>query len=114
MVMLPPTGFHHHLSQPDTILDHKSPQNTFLHSKYTISDDRIMAKTFHYEFIRSQLIRRLPLVTQNLHEESSLAFDEIWGKATESWSEISLIKTCMRIVSRTSNRVFVGAPLCKL
>lgn len=114
MVMLPPTKIHDHLIQPDSILDHKSPQNAFLHSKYTIADDRIMKKTVHFDIIRRQLTRRLPFVTKSLHEELSLAFDEIWGKDNNNWSEISAMRTCMKIVSRTSNRIFVGAPLCQL
>jgi hypothetical protein len=45
-------------------------------------------------------------------DELKMGFDETWGFDTEKWKSIGVYKNMMAIVARTSNRIFVGLPLC--
>jgi len=39
-------------------------------------------------------------------------FDEYWGTDTEDWKDMGGFWTTLKVMVRTSNRIFVGAPLC--
>jgi hypothetical protein len=41
------------------------------------------------------------------------AVDELWGTDTREWSFVKIFDSMTKIIARTSNRVFVGLPLCE-
>ena len=47
-----------------------------------------------------------------MEDELSVAIDECWGVNCDEWKEVGVFDSMMKIVSRASNRVFVGLPLC--
>ena len=77
----------------------------------------------------SQLVRNLPHILGSLHEEIELAFEDelvleghgeflqVLYAGTDihtEWKEVKFPPAIRRIVSRVSNRVFVGSPLCRI
>jgi hypothetical protein len=94
---------------------------------------------YHIPIIRSQLTRNLGNFFSDLRDELVLAFEEIIppteGKLFTTntspmlsslanlvdincacrladWTKVRVYDNALKIVSRTSNRIFVGAPLC--
>jgi hypothetical protein len=112
IVILPPSQIRNVLNKPDGVLDPAGPQHESVQSKYTVRDRRVTAKDFHFAIIRRQLTRALAGVTADINEELGLAFDQLWGTDAENWREVNVYESCMKAVARTSNRVFVGPPLC--
>ncbi|GAW00139.1 cytochrome p450 [Lentinula edodes] len=69
--------------------------------------------TYQVEVVRTPLTRNLAARFDDLRDEIKAAFaDEIPAKETE-WMKVPMLYTVMKIVSRTSNRYFVGLPLCR-
>jgi hypothetical protein len=50
----------------------------------------------------------------DIMDELAAGFDETWGFDDKQWKEIGVFENMMRITARTSNRVMVGLPLCRL
>jgi len=68
--------------------------------------------TLWSSFIPRKLTRALPELTGVISDEIAAACDDEWGCDTENWREVSVPDTCTQIMARSSNRVFVGKPLC--
>lgn len=52
-------------------------------------------------------------MTPEVCDEMAAAVDEIWGTDTREWSFVRVFESMTKIIARTSNRVFVGLPLCE-
>jgi hypothetical protein len=81
--------------------------------------------------VKGQLSRSLPQLIPELHEEAVLSFDQyipatecklssllllsiaIYTRLFTAWASIKAFDTIKKIVTRTSNRAYVGVPLCK-
>ncbi|KIK57189.1 hypothetical protein GYMLUDRAFT_263250 [Collybiopsis luxurians FD-317 M1] len=68
---------------------------------------------YHIDVVQTPLTRNLGARFEDLRDEIKAAFaDEIPAKESV-WMKVSMLYTVMNIVSRTSNRYFVGTPLCR-
>ncbi|KAF5382328.1 hypothetical protein D9757_008447 [Collybiopsis confluens] len=68
---------------------------------------------YQVDVVRTPLTRNLAAKFDDLRDEIQAAFiDEIPAKESE-WTNVPMLFTVMKIVSRTSNRFFVGLPLCR-
>ncbi|KAF5382324.1 hypothetical protein D9757_008449 [Collybiopsis confluens] len=68
---------------------------------------------YQINVVRSPLTRSLAAKFDDLWDEIQAAFiDEIPAKESE-WMKVSMLHTVTRIISRTSNRYFVGLPVCR-
>ncbi|KAF7368811.1 Cytochrome P450 [Mycena venus] len=67
---------------------------------------------YHNRVIQTSLTRSTSTRFTDIHDEISTAFQhEI--KPSEDWVAVPALQTVLRIVSRTSNRLFVGIELCR-
>ncbi|OSX67199.1 hypothetical protein POSPLADRAFT_1130463 [Postia placenta MAD-698-R-SB12] len=99
---------------PDTHVSLAQAVNEFIHSKYTVARD-ITDHPIHTAVIRGPLTRNLNLLFPDVVDEMKTAFPEVMPLPTHDgeWVAISVRNTMACIVSRASNRVFVGLPLCR-
>lgn len=67
---------------------------------------------YHVGIVRSALTRSLVERFPDVQDEIVTAFTE-HIPATEGWTNVLALPTIMKIVCRTSNRLFVGLPLCR-
>ncbi|GLB33473.1 putative cytochrome p450 [Lyophyllum shimeji] len=67
---------------------------------------------YHIGIVRSALTRSLVERFPDVQDEIVTAFSE-HIPATEEWTSVLALPTVMKIVCRTSNRLFVGLPLCR-
>ncbi|TDL22834.1 cytochrome P450 [Rickenella mellea] len=73
---------------------------------------RLADNDFHVAIIRSQLTRNLGVVFPEVRDEIVQSFEELIPSSNE-WVGYPALETFMQIVTRTSNRIFVGLPVCR-
>ncbi|OAG39648.1 hypothetical protein AYO21_06116 [Fonsecaea monophora] len=112
-ILLPVSSITWLINQPDGILNVDEPHKDVLQTEYTFVHPVVVDQPLHHETIRNELTRQLGALTIDIVDEIGAAFDEIWGTDTTEWKEVCPFETLMLITARTSNRVFVGLPLCR-
>jgi hypothetical protein len=101
------------VDQPDTVLSSLVRQNEVLQTKHTFPIPQMAARPHHAHVIKTDLTRRLGSLSEEIWTELETAMDEHWGTDTEEWREVNVFQTMMRVVTRTSNRLFVGEQMCE-
>ena len=114
LVLLPVSHTSWIINTPDELLNTKAVHRESLQTDYTLLDSNLAQHPYHEDVIKHDLTRKLGTLTTEIMEELAAGFDETWGFDTENWKEIGVFENMMRIVARTSNRIFVGLPLCEL
>ncbi|KAF9067154.1 cytochrome P450 [Rhodocollybia butyracea] len=82
-----------------------------MQTDYTIGKV-VRVNTYHVPVVRSPLTRALPARFHDLRDEIVASFADLVPAKESEWMKVPMLSTIMRIVSRTSNRYFVGLPLC--
>jgi hypothetical protein len=98
--------------QPDRIISAKMRQNDFLQTEYTFPIPKMAEHPYHMNVIKRDLTRKLSALSEEIWDELDESFNVYWGKDTHEWKEVNLMETMIRIVTRTSNRLFVGKEIC--
>ncbi|KAH9070838.1 cytochrome P450 [Lactarius deliciosus] len=85
---------------PDNVLNRRRPAEEVLQTDYTLN---YLNKHDHYpvHVILSQLTQLV------------LALEDNIPTTGKEWVEVPALKTMQRVICRVTNRVFVGAPLCR-
>jgi hypothetical protein len=102
------------LQQADNVLDQNEVNRQFLQADYTMLHPKVIQDTVHAEVIRRELTKQQEDFIGDVFEELDIAFKQNWGIDTLQWKEVSAYATMSDIISKVSNRVLVGVPLCKL
>ncbi|KAH9975528.1 cytochrome P450 [Lactifluus volemus] len=100
---------------PDNVLNMITPVNEGLQSEYTFKLLNL-ADEYHVDVVRSKLTRNITAVFGEVREELVLAFDDMIQSRDDEeveWIKIPISETIQRVICAVSNRVFVGAPLCR-
>ena len=113
IILLPADSVNWIINQPDSMLCSIDVLKAQLQAQHTFSLPHIVDNTTHHETIKGDLTRQLASLTVPIIDEITESFNESWGTDTVNWKEVCVFETLMRIIARTSNRVFVGAPMCK-
>lgn len=113
MIVVPGSQVKWIVDQPDNVLSSRAMQMESLQTDWVLLDPAIASNPIHEIIIRRDLTRSLGTLIPEIDEELNVGVDDCWGKDTENWNDVGLFTTMMKVVARTSNRVFVGLPLCK-
>lgn len=111
-VVLPYSVAHEFLSRGDDELNVHALGAETIAAKWTIGDS--FRGDTHFDVVRRQLTRKLPLLTEDVYSELVLAMNQQWPATKSDWTTVKIYPTSMRIVSRAANRVFSGEELCML
>ncbi|KDR68411.1 hypothetical protein GALMADRAFT_231377 [Galerina marginata CBS 339.88] len=79
---------------------------------YTIGP-QIRLDPYHIGVVRTPLTRSLGACFLDIKDEIIAAFGDLIPVREDEWETVSVLSTAMKIMSRTSNRLFVGLPLCR-
>ncbi len=112
IILLPATSTEWIVSQPDEVLNVKQAHIDALQANYTFSDPAIVRHPHHEHIIKTDLTRQLGNLTMDIMDELMIGFDETWGLEIGKWKSVPVFENMMAIIARTSNRIFVGLPLC--
>ncbi|CAK5282148.1 unnamed protein product [Mycena citricolor] len=80
--------------------------------KYTMGTE-LIKNSFHTIAVRTSLTRNLGKVFPEVRDEIECAMDDVFALHDDDWKLVPVIPAMMKVVSRTSNRLFVGLPLCR-
>ncbi|KAH8105091.1 cytochrome P450 [Cristinia sonorae] len=85
--------------------------NDTLHTDYTFGADT-HENQYHVTVIRNALTRNLGVLFPDVRDELVVATRELIPPS-DDWIPVRAFDNVMKIVCRTSNRIFVGLPLCR-
>ncbi|KAJ7574535.1 cytochrome P450 [Mycena floridula] len=98
------------LAKDDYLSFHKAAEES-LQTKYTMGLE-ITADPYHAETVRGPLTRNIAACFPDIRDEMVTAFaSQI--PPSKDWTKYTALATTMQIICRTSNRLFVGLPLCR-
>ncbi|KAJ7667675.1 cytochrome P450 [Mycena polygramma] len=97
---------------PESELSFYESINEFLQTGYTMGWG-IVKDTYHANVVRTSVTRNLGVLFPEVRDEIVVAFDDVIPLQGNEWLTVPAFDTMMQIVCRTSNRLFVGLPLCR-
>lgn len=98
---------------PVSVMSSRAALDGMVHSKYLFFE-RIMGEAWHIEFIRRNLTEKLNKVMPEIFNEIVVAWEENTSiGAGDGWTKLSAYQVMLKIISRATNRVYVGIPLCR-
>ncbi|KAJ6459072.1 cytochrome P450 [Mycena sanguinolenta] len=68
---------------------------------------------YHNHTVQTTLTRNLARCFPEVKDEIVCAFDDVLSLKDEEWKPFAVFPSTMRVVARTTNRLFVGLPLCR-
>ena len=115
MLFLPESMLSEFARLPESVSSFNRYINDVVHPKYTLLGPKLLINNIHKPVISKELQQKLVDKMPMIDEEMASSLEDVVtaqvdndGKAT-----INVWDTALRILSRTSNRVIVGAPLCR-
>ncbi|KAJ7333990.1 cytochrome P450 [Mycena albidolilacea] len=97
---------------PESVLSFYAGVDEMTQTKYTLGRS-ISEDPYHQLTVRSSLTRNLHTCFPDVRDEIVCAFDDVLQLQGSEWKPLPVLPTMMNIVSRVSNRLFVGLPLCR-
>ena len=99
--------------QPDDVLDVQELHQDILETDYVFQYRHAVSSPIHEDVIRRDLNRQLGSLTTGIMNELGNSFEEYWGVDVRNWKSIAAFDNMMRTITRTTNRMLVGLPLCE-
>ncbi|KAF7303509.1 Cytochrome P450 [Mycena indigotica] len=98
---------------PEEILSFQAAAGESLQIEWTMGKP-IQDDPWHVSAVRTSLTRNLSRCFPEVRDEIVHAFQDVLAlRTTGEWETVTVLPTMMKVVSRTSNRLFVGLPLCR-
>ncbi|KIJ21932.1 hypothetical protein PAXINDRAFT_165267 [Paxillus involutus ATCC 200175] len=97
---------------PDDKLSFDHAMQDLLQVKYTFGLEA-QTNPYHVTAIQGQLKRKFATLFPCVHDEIRKSFDEILPQKEAGWVSVPAYSAVMKATCRTSNRIFVGHPICQ-
>ena len=111
--MVPKEHLRWMVKQPETVLSARLPQVGRFAIEYLVPGLDVNHDLFMMDVIRKDLTRNLGRLQPSIYQDISESIDELMGIDTDNWREVCLWETMQKTVFKSTNRVFVGLPLCQ-
>jgi cytochrome P450 len=98
------------LEMPDRVVSTLEAHDDMLFNKYNFLG---VGSGYPVSVMHKHLARNLPGLIPGIQEEVHAVLDETFGSDTENWKSVNLWEAWLDIVPRVTNRVLVGAPVCR-
>jgi len=112
LVHLPRSEIQFVTDQPDSVLDAHAQAVESLQIDYTVSDPHLVHHPLHHKLITTTLTSQIGNLVPDVADETDWAFNHHWGRPSE-FDEVVVYETLRHVIGGVTNRVFVGAPLCR-
>ena len=100
------------IEQPDHVLAARPPQAGRFAIEYLAPALDFNHDMFMMDVVRKDLTRNLGNLQPDVYLDMRESIETLLGLDVESWREIRLFETMQKIIFKSTNRVFVGLPLC--
>ncbi|KAJ7086837.1 cytochrome P450 [Mycena belliarum] len=100
------------VAAPESVLSFHEGAADNLQTEHTIGA-AVMHNPYHVGAVRGSLTRNLARCFPEVRDEIVHAFDDVLALEGKEWKTMTVLPQLMQIVARTSNRLFVGLPLCR-
>ncbi|CAK5270406.1 unnamed protein product [Mycena citricolor] len=97
---------------PEDVLSFNAAAEDGLQSDWTIGK-AFTRNPYHVNTVCAGLTRNIGRSFPQVREEMIHAFESTLGLDGEHWKLVAVMPTVRQVVARTSNRIFVGLPLCR-
>ncbi|KAL0949752.1 hypothetical protein HGRIS_009790 [Hohenbuehelia grisea] len=88
--------------------------NESIQTRWTLGAEMVSEENaYHVQVVRSPLTRSLAGRYVDIYDEVVSSFNEYVSPKGDEWMSIPVLDTLMNVVCRTSNRLFVGLPVCR-
>ena len=111
-VMIPPEYIKWFSELPSTILAAGAPLKETVGIPYIVPTMDMAHDTYNTGVIRKYATRNLGRLQPDIFCDIKGSIDNLLGFDQENWREIALYDTIQEVLFKSSNRVFVGEPLC--
>ena len=111
-VALPPSNNAWLAAQPENTLSAIKTQDDFLGFEY-LAHGPNGAAVHDFSVIRRDLTREVGRLLPEVLDELSASFEEGFRLERREWKEVKIVEVIQKTVKRTTNRIFVGMPLCR-
>jgi hypothetical protein len=115
MLLLPIELIAEYARQPESVVSFNTYVREVMHAKWSLFGDNVLDNNTQKPIVYRELFQRLPEKMPMMNEELELAINDVLGKQTDEngRAEINMWDTATRFLSRTSNRIIAGHPLCR-
>ncbi|KAF8549327.1 cytochrome P450 [Imleria badia] len=96
----------------DKVLSSLEAINDQIQIEYTLGPE-VHHNPYHVAVVRSHLTRNLEVLYPEIRDEIVTSFAEVLDLRGNEWKSVPALNAIEKVVCRTSNRVFVGLPLCR-
>ena len=110
--MVPPEYTKWVTDQPDNVLTPHKPIRDIVAIPYLLPTMDAKHDMYIMDVIRKEVTRSLGTLQPDIIQDMRQSVDRLFGTDTENWREIPLYGTVEDILFKSSNRMFVGEPLC--
>ncbi|KAJ7116110.1 cytochrome P450, partial [Mycena crocata] len=97
---------------PDDVLSFEEGAGDILQADYTLGPN-FMRNSYHHHTIRTTLTRNIARCLPEIQDEIVASFNDLLPLENSDWMAFKVLPSVIRVVARSSNRVFVGLPLCE-
>ncbi|TEB33855.1 cytochrome P450 [Coprinellus micaceus] len=67
---------------------------------------------YHFDVVRLSLTRSFPSRFDDICDEISASVGDMFGHSS-AWNGVPLVRSLVPVIARTTNRLFIGLPLCR-
>ncbi|CAK5271274.1 unnamed protein product [Mycena citricolor] len=99
-------------SAQDDVLSAIDGGGEVIQARYTQGHE-LLDNPYHIATVRTSLTRNLGRIFPEVRDEIECAFDDVFALPEDDWKLIPVLPSIMKVIARTSNRLFVGLPLCR-
>ncbi|KAK9778219.1 putative Ent-kaurene oxidase [Seiridium cardinale] len=111
MLLLPLELIGEYARQPESVVSFNTYVRDVMHAKYTLFGDNVLDNNTQKPIVYRELFQKLSDKMGMMNEELVLAMKAVL--IPDEKGEINMWDTATKFLSRTSNRIIVGHPLCR-
>ena len=97
---------------PESVLSARGPQVGRFAISYLAPTLDFSHDMYMMDLVRKDLTRNLGRLQPSMFSDIKESIDDLFGTDTRNWNEICLFDAMQKTIFKSSNRVFVGSPLC--
>ncbi|KAK9414898.1 putative Ent-kaurene oxidase [Seiridium unicorne] len=113
MLLLPLELIGEYARQPESVVSFNTYVRDVMHAKYTLFGDNVLDNNTQKPIVYRELFQKLSDKMDMMNEELVLAMKAVLVPDEKGEININMWDTATKFLSRTSNRIIVGHPLCR-